>query len=433
MPSIKRRAVLGASLAGLVPARRGLAQGAPVRIGVLNDQSGPYADLAGPGSALAVRMAAGDAGAAGLQRRVEVLTGDHQNKPDVGVSLIREWFAAGRVDCVVDVSNSAISLAAQPLAVQYDRLILHVSSTTSELAGRGCGARGVQWAQNTFADANGLARGLLRAGKTSYYFVTVDYAFGHAVEADMTAAVRAGGGTVTGGVRHPLNNGDLASFLASAQASGAQVVVLANSGADFVTAVKQAGEFGITRGQALAAPIVYLTDVHALGLDAAQGLQFVQSWYWDMDEPTRPPAISCAPWRRSARRRPGRCWTPCAPRRSRASTRWAGASLRTTSSPLTCCSPKPRRLGKAVTPGTTCKSWPASPARTRSATRPKADALSYVDSGAAPVRGRHRGLVAGRYRKNRFPRMVHWWPKPVFTASPHSAVRAVAAAPFSRR
>jgi branched-chain amino acid transport system substrate-binding protein len=287
MPSIKRRAVLGASLAGLVPARRGLAQDTPVRIGVLNDQSGPYADLAGPGSALAVRMAAGDAGAAGLRRRVEVLTGDHQNKPDVGVGLIREWFAAGRVDCVVDVSNSAISLAAQPLAVQYDRLILHVSSTTSELAGHGCGARGVQWAQNTYADANGLARGLLGAGKTSYYFVTVDYAFGHAVEADMAAAVRAGGGTVTGGVRHPLNTGDFASFLASAQASGAQVVVLANSGADFITAVKQAGEFGITRRQALAAPIVYLTDVHALGLDAAQGLQFVQSWYWDMDEPSR--------------------------------------------------------------------------------------------------------------------------------------------------
>lgn len=287
MPSIKRRAVLGASLAGLIPARRGLAQDAPVRIGVINDQSGPYADLAGPGSALAVRMAAGDAGAAGLRRRVEVLTGDHQNKPDVGVSLIREWFAAGHVDCVVDVSNSAISLAAQPLAVQYDRLILHVSSTTSELAGRGCGARGVQWAQNTYADANGLARGLLRAGKTSYYFVTVDYAFGHAVEADMAAAVRAGGGTVAGGVRHPLNSGDFASFLAGAQASGAQVVVLANSGADFITAVKQAGEFGITRGQALAAPIVYLTDVHALGLEAAQGLQFVQSWYWDMDEPSR--------------------------------------------------------------------------------------------------------------------------------------------------
>ncbi len=287
MSSLTRRTVLGTSLVGLVPAHRGLAQDRPVRIGVINDQSGPYADLAGPGSALAVRMAAADAGAAGLQRRVEVLVGDHQNKPDVGVSLIREWFASGGVDCVVDVSNSAISLAAQPLAVQYDRLILHVSSTTSELAGRGCGARGVQWAQNTYADANGLARGLLRAGKTSYYFITVDYAFGHAVEADMTAAVRAGGGTVAGGVRHPLNNGDFASFLAGAQSSGAQVVVLANSGADFITAVKQAGEFGITRRQSLAAPIVYLTDVHALGLEAAQGLQFVQSWYWDMDEPSR--------------------------------------------------------------------------------------------------------------------------------------------------
>lgn len=289
---LSRRSLLGASLGapllgGTTPVRRAQAQGRPIRIGVVNDQSGPYADLAGPGSLLAVRMAAADAGAAGLGRPVEVLVGDHQNKPDVGVGLIRDWLANDRVDCVVDVSNSAISLAAQPLGVQYDRLILHVSSTSSELAGRGCGARGVQWAQNTYADAYGLARGLLRAGKTSYFFITVDYAFGHSVEADMTAAVRAGGGTVAGGVKHPLNNGDFASFLASAQSSGAQAVVLANSGADFIGAVKQAGEFGVTRRQALAAPIAYLTDVNALGLEAAQGLQFVQSWYWDMDEPSR--------------------------------------------------------------------------------------------------------------------------------------------------
>ena len=288
MPALTRRTALRSSLAaGLTPATRGWAQDRPVRIAVTNDQSGPYADLAGPGSLLAVRMAVADA-AAGLGRRVEVLVGDHQNKPDVGLGLIREWFAAGGVDCVVDIGNSAISLAAQPLAVQYDRLILHVSSTSSELAGRGCAARGVQWAQNTYADANGLARGLLGAGKKSYFFITVDYAFGHAVEADMTAAVRAGGGSIAGVVRHPLNTGDFASYLASAQSSGAEVVVLANSGADFVTSVKQAGEFGLTRGrQSLAAPIAYLTDVNALGLDAAQGLEFVQSWYWDMDEPSR--------------------------------------------------------------------------------------------------------------------------------------------------
>ena len=290
--ALRRRAFVGASFAaGLAPlagAREAGAQaGRPVRIGVLNDQSGPYADLAGPGSALAVRMAAADAAGAGLTRPVEVLVGDHQNKPDVGLGILREWFATGRVDAAMDMSNSAISLGAQGLAAQYDKLILHVSSTTSELAGKGCGPRGVQWAQNTYADAYGLARGLLRAGKRSYYFVTVDYAFGHAVEADMAAAVRAGGGTVEGSVRHPLNTGDFAGFLANAQASGAQVVVLANSGADFITAVKQAGEFAITRRQALAAPIVYLTDVHALGLAAAQGLQFVQSWYWDADEPSR--------------------------------------------------------------------------------------------------------------------------------------------------
>ena len=291
MSPISRR-TLGASLLAALGSRRGMAQGRsadrPLRIGVVNDESGPYADLAGPGSVQAVRMAVADAATAGFTRPVEVLVGDHQNKPDIGVALIREWYASGGVDGVIDVANSAISLAAQPLAVQYDKLILHVGSTTSELAGKGCGARGVQWAQNTYADANGLARGLLAGGKKSFFFVTVDYAFGHAVEADMVAALRAGGGEVAGTVRHPLNTADFASFLATAQGSRAQVVVFANSGTDFITSVKQAGEFGLAAaGQALAAPIAYLTDVHALGLDAAQGLEFVQSWYWDMDEPSR--------------------------------------------------------------------------------------------------------------------------------------------------
>ena len=290
---VARRTLLHAALgaptlgASILAARGARAQDRPIRIAVINDQSGPYADLSGPGSLLAVRMAAADAAAAGLRRPVEVLVGDHQNKPDIGVSLIREWFATG-VDCVVDVGNSAISLAAQPLATQFDKLILHVASTSSELAGRGCGPRGVQWAQNTYADAYGLALGLLAAGKSRCFFITVDYAFGHAVEVDMAAAMRDGGGTVVGGVRHPLNTADFASPLNTAASSGAQVVVFANSGSDFINSIKQAGEFGLSRGnQILAAPIAYLTDVHALGLEAAQGLQFVQSWYWDMDEPSR--------------------------------------------------------------------------------------------------------------------------------------------------
>lgn len=283
----KRRAFLAGATVLALP-RRGATQGAkpPLRIGVVNDQSGPYADLAGPGSVQAVRLAVADAAAAGLDRPVEVLVGDHQNKPDVGLAIIRNWMSNGRVDAVMDICNSAISLGAQSIAVQYDKPILHVSSTTSELAGKGCGRNGIQWAQNTYADAYGLARSMLDAGKRSYFFITVDYLFGHSVEADMRGAIQ-GGGTVVGAVRHPLNNGDFASYLTTAQTSGAEVVVLANSGADLITAVKQAGEFGLTRQQALVAPIVYLTDVHALGLEAAQGLQFVQSWYWDRDERSR--------------------------------------------------------------------------------------------------------------------------------------------------
>ncbi len=289
-----RRFLLAASLAGaaaLAGPRRGAAQGAApskptLRIGVLNDQSGPYADLAGPGSAEAIRLAVADAAAAGLDRPAEVLVADHQNKPDIGLAIIRDWMSNGRVDVAMDICNSAISLGAQSIAAQYDKPILHVSSTTSELAGKGCGRNGIQWAQNTYADAHGLARSMLNAGKRSYFFITVDYAFGQAVEADMRGAIQ-GGGTVLGTARHPINNADFASLLTTAQASGAEVVVLANSGADLITSVKQAGEFGIARKQALAAPIVYLTDIHALGLEAAQGLQFVQSWYWDRDEASR--------------------------------------------------------------------------------------------------------------------------------------------------
>jgi len=283
-----RRTFIGSAAAvALAQPRRGVAQTkTPVRIGVLNDESGPYADLAGPGSVLAVRMAVADAAASGLDRPVELLVGDHQNKPDVGLAIVREWLSTDKADVIVDFANSAISLGAQPLALQYDKVLLHVASTTSELAGKGCARNGIQWAQNTYADAYGLARSLLRGGKRSYFFITVDYVFGHSVEADMRSAIQ-GGGQVLGSVKHPLNTSDFASYLATAQSSGAEVVVLANSGADLITSVKQAGEFGVARKQALAAPIVYLTDVNALGLEAAQGLQFVQSWYWDQDEASR--------------------------------------------------------------------------------------------------------------------------------------------------
>ncbi|MBV9735595.1 MAG: ABC transporter substrate-binding protein [Acidisphaera sp.] len=275
-------------MAGAAPIRAARAQNAgAIKIGVLNDQTGPYADLAGPGSVVAAKLAVADVGNAVLGRPLEVIVGDHQNKPDIGAALVREWFGTGDVRMVADFANSAVSLAAQPLARQYDRIVMHVSSTSSTLAGSGCSPNGFQWAQNTQSDAAALFRPLLTSGKTSYFFVTVDYVFGISVEQDAKAVIEAGGGRVLGAVRHPLGNADFASYLETARASGAQVVAFADSGNDMSTAVKQANEFGLAPRQALAAPIAYLTDIHALGLQAAQGLQFAQSWYWDLDDRTR--------------------------------------------------------------------------------------------------------------------------------------------------
>ena len=288
-PSIARRPLIAGAL-GTLPAllrpRRARAA-EPVRIGVLNDESGPFADLAGSGSVLAVRMAVADAAAAGLDRPVEVLVGDHQNKPDVGLGILRQWFSSGHVNVAQDFANSAISLGAQPIALQFDKLAVHVSSTSSELAGKGCGRNSFQWAQNTYADTTGLMRSLMKSGKKTFYFITVDYAFGHAAEADAKRAILDSGGKIVGSVLNPLTTGDFASYLTRAQASGAEVVVLVNTGAALIAAVKQAGEFGVTTAQVMVAPFVYLTDVHALGLEASHGLTFLQSWYWDRDDASR--------------------------------------------------------------------------------------------------------------------------------------------------
>ena len=289
-PGLGRRALVGGALAApCIVAGRASAQGAgePLRIAVLNDQTGPYSDLAGPGSVHAARMAVADFGADVLGRPIEVLVGDHQNKPDVGLSLVREWFGPGRVSMVMDFANSAVSLGAQPLARQFDKIAMHVSSTSSDITGKSCSPNSFQWAQTTYADAAALFQPLLRAGKKTYFFVTVDYVFGVSTEADATRAITAGGGRVVGSVKHPLNTADFGSYLMSATASRAEVVVIASSGSDMANAVKQAAEFGLTRRQTVVTPICYLTDVHALGLQAAQGLQFVQSWYWDLDEASR--------------------------------------------------------------------------------------------------------------------------------------------------
>jgi len=221
-----------------------------------------------------------------LGRPIEILSGDHQNKPDIGVALLREWYSSG-VEVAADFSNSAISLAANPLAVRYDKIALHCGSTSSVISGSGCSPNGIHWAQDTYADSTALFQGLLKAGPKSCYFITVDYAFGLALEADSIRAIKKFGGSVVGSVKHPLGDSDYGSYLASAASSGAQVVVIASAGGDTITSVKQAAEFGVTQRQQVVTPILYLTDVHALGLQAAQGLEFVQSWYWDLTDPSR--------------------------------------------------------------------------------------------------------------------------------------------------
>jgi branched-chain amino acid transport system substrate-binding protein len=284
---ITRRVAIAGGLAGAAISRRVRAQSQkPVRVAVINDQTGVYSDLGGVGSIVAAKLAVEDFGPSVLGRPIEILSGDHQNKPDVGVALLREWYSSG-VEVVADFANSAISLAANPLALQYDKIALHCGSTSSAISGSGCSPNGIQWAQDTYADSTALFQGLLKAGPKSCYFITVDYAFGLALEADSIRAIKKFGGTVVGSVKHPLGDSDYGSYLASAASSGAQVVVIASAGGDTITSVKQAAEFGVTQRQQVVTPILYLTDVHALGLQAAQGLQFVQSWYWDLTDLSR--------------------------------------------------------------------------------------------------------------------------------------------------
>ncbi len=259
-----------------------------VRIGVLTDMSGPYVDINGPGSIAAVRMAVEDFGGSVLGKPIEVLTADHQNKADIGANIARTWFDQDGVDLIQNMANSAVALAVQRLAHDKGRLSINTAAATSELTGKSCSPNGFSWTYSTTALANGTGNALVQQGGKSWYFLTSDYAFGHALERDTSAAVKAAGGTVVGGVRHPLNNADFSSFLLQAQGSGAQVIGLANAGTDTINTIKQAAEFGIVQaGQKLAGLLVFLTDVHALGLQTAQGLVITTATYWDLNEETR--------------------------------------------------------------------------------------------------------------------------------------------------
>ena len=259
-----------------------------VRIGVLNDQSGLYADLGGPGSVVAARMAVEDFGGSVLGKPVEIVVADHQNKADIGAAIARRWFDAEKVDMAIGFDNSSVALAVEQLAAEHNRIAIAGAVGSTAFTGKACTPTEASWLYDSYALTTSLARSVVAEGRDTWFFVTVDYAFGHSLEADATAAVLAAGGKVLGGVRHPLNTADFSSYLLQAQASGAKVVALANGGGDMINAIKQAREFGLTRdGQTVVSLLVFISDVHSMGLQTAQGLKFATAFYWDHDEESR--------------------------------------------------------------------------------------------------------------------------------------------------
>jgi branched-chain amino acid transport system substrate-binding protein len=257
-----------------------------VKIGVINDQSSLYADITGQGSVLAARMAVEDAKLQGLT--VEVVFADHQNKPDVGTSLVRQWFDRDGVDAVADVPTSSVALAVNEVVKEKNKVHLNSGAATSDLTGKACSPNTVHFTYDTWALANGTGKAVVKAGGDSWFFLTADYAFGHALERDVSNVVKASGGKVLGAVRHPLNTPDFSSFLLQAQASKAKVIGLANAGGDTVNSIKQASEFGIVKGgQKLAGLLVFVNDINALSLRTAQGLQLTEAFYWDLNDQTR--------------------------------------------------------------------------------------------------------------------------------------------------
>ncbi len=280
---------LGAGLG--VASSAGMAQlpDRPVKVGVLTDMSGTYSAMGGAGSVVAAQMAIDDCLAAECKgMKIDLVSADNQNKADVAANKAREWFDRDNVDAIADLTNSAAALAVQKLAMDKQRVVMFSGPATTRLTNEDCSPTGFHWMFDTYSQSAATARAVVGNGGKSWYFITVDYAFGHSLEKDAADIVKSLGGSVVGQSRHPLNASDYASFLLQAQSSKAQVVALANGGQDTVNVLKQAREFGIVqRGQKLAALLVFLSDVHALGLNTAQGLMFTDGFYWDFDDASR--------------------------------------------------------------------------------------------------------------------------------------------------
>ena len=259
-----------------------------IKIGVLNDQSGLYADLSGQGSVVAAKMAVEDFGGKVDGTPIEVIFADHQNKPDIGSTVARQWLDVDKVDVIVDVPTSSVALAVNEVVRAKNKVLLVSGAAASDLTGKNCSPNTIHWTYDTWSLANGTGKYTVKAGGDTWFFLTADYAFGQALERDVTAVVKANGGKVLGSVKHPLNTSDFSSFLLQAQASKAKVIGLANAGGDTINSIKAAAEFGIVKaGQKLAGLLVFITDIHALGLATAHGLQLTSAFYWDRDEQTR--------------------------------------------------------------------------------------------------------------------------------------------------
>jgi branched-chain amino acid transport system substrate-binding protein len=286
--NLKMKTLAAATALALSAGAHAQISGNVIKIGVLNDQSGTYADIAGPGSTAAAKMAVEDFKAQnkGFTTNVEVVAADHQNKPDVGQAIASKWYDAEGVDVIVDVPTS--SLAVNTVTKDKNKVFINSGAASSDLTGKACSPNTVHWTYDTWMLANGTGSAIVKTGGDTWFFLTADYAFGHALERDTEAVVLKNGGKVLGKVRHPFPSADFSSFLLQAQASKAKIIGLANAGADTTNAIKQASEFGIVKGgQKLAGLLVFLSDVHALGLDKAQGLNITTTFYWDQNDRTR--------------------------------------------------------------------------------------------------------------------------------------------------
>ncbi len=286
-----KRSILGLAIGaaiGFTGAAQAQISDNVIKIGVLSDMSSLYTDLAGAGSVVAAKMAVEDSGIEKRGYKVEFVSADTQNKPDVGSAIARQWYDTDKVDVIVDVPNSGVALAVNQITRDKGKAFLVSGAASSDLTGKACSPNTIHWTYDTWMLANGTGSAIVKTGGDTWFFITADYAFGAALERDTAAVVTKNGGKVLGGVKVPLNNQDFSSFLLQAQASKAKIIGLANAGGDTTNSIKQAAEFGIVKGgQNLAGMLVFLTDIHALGLPTAQGLIFTETFYWDMNDQTR--------------------------------------------------------------------------------------------------------------------------------------------------